>query len=489
MNAARIGEARARAGRGDAAGAEALLREAIAVDPSDPLPLQLLADLLLRQQQTARALPAYRQLLAMPRQRSALNLLHLGFCEEAAGRLEEAAARYREALAIEPHMLEAHVNLAGLLWRLSDFDGAVAHGREAVAIAPAHPFAQRILGAALLNRNALDEAERHLRRALELQPAFPAAQFDLAMTVLLGGRLAEGWPLYAQRWTDPRARRPAFFQAAREWPGPSVPLAGQSIAVYGEQGHGDMLQMLRFLPRLQALGAQVHCVLPAELVPLVEASFPGVHCLRAGEALQVQWHAALLDLPGRLPIDLADLPGPMPYLRAPAEAAARWRERMAAWEGGVRIGLAWSGSPAQVNNRNRALPLSLLLPITELPGVQCFSLQKDDAGAWTDAQPAPGRLVDLTDGWSSFAESAAMLERLDLVITIDSAVAHLAGALGKPVWLLLPPNADWRWLLDRADSPWYPSARLFRRGLAEPRATQVRRVREALPAWLAGRAA
>ena len=203
----------------------------------------------------------------------------------------------------------------------------------------------------------------------------------------------------------------------------------------------------------------------------------------------MQWHAALLDLPWRLGIDLADLPGPVPYLRAPPAAAARWRERLQAWDGRARIGLAWSGSATQVNNRNRAMPLSLLLPIAEQPGVQCFSLQKDDAGAWSDVQPSSDRLVDLTPGWTSFAESAAMLEQLDLVITVDSAVAHLAGALGKPVWLLLPPNADWRWLLERADSPWYPSARLFRRAIGEPREAQVARVRLALAQWLAARAA
>jgi ADP-heptose:LPS heptosyltransferase len=151
------------------------------------------------------------------------------------------------------------------------------------------------------------------------------------------------------------------------------------------------------------------------------------------------------------------------------------------------VGLAWSGSQAQINNRNRALPLSLFAPLLQRAGVQCFSLQKGDAGAWTDVAPAAQGLVDLTPHWSDFGESAAMIEQLDLVITVDTAIAHLAGALGKPAWILLPPNPDWRWLRDREDSPWYPSARLFRRGFGEPRSAQVQRVLQAFEEWVPGR--
>jgi hypothetical protein len=150
------------------------------------------------------------------------------------------------------------------------------------------------------------------------------------------------------------------------------------------------------------------------------------------------------------------------------------------------VGLAWCGTQAQVNNRNRAMPYSLLRPLARLPGLQCFSLQKGDAGPWTDVAPAARELVDLTHEWSDFGESAAMIEQLDLVITVDTAIAHLAGALGKPVWILLGPNADWRWLLEREDSPWYPTARLFRRGFGEDRAAQVARVLQALDEWRVG---
>lgn len=450
-----------------------------------PDQVQSLADLLLSRKSYAQALPHYRDLLQRFHARSAANLLHAAFCEENTGGIEAAAALYRQALSVQPDLLEAHVDLAGVLWRLEDFEGSLRHAQSAVQIAPANAFAQRILGTALLNLNRLGEAERQLRRALDLQPGFAMAELDLAFTLLLAGRLQEGWPPYEARWRDGRVGRPAFFQPAREWPGPQVPLAGQSIAVYGEQGSGDVLQCLRFLPQLQSLGADVACAVAPVLVPLVEASFPGVPCARPGRDLRVQWHAALMDLPGRLGVTLDTIPGEVPYLRPPETARDRWSARMQPWARRRKVGLAWCGSRAQVNNRNRAMPYSLLRPLAQAPGVQCFNLQKADAGACTDIAPDARELVDLTGEWTDFGESAAMIEQLDLVVTVDTAIAHLAGALGKPVWILLAPNADWRWLLEREDSPWYPTARLFRRSFNEDRAAQVARVREAFDSWLA----
>lgn len=242
----------------------------------------------------------------------------------------------------------------------------------------------------------------------------------------------------------------------------------------------DLLHALRYVPLLQARGARVWCCVPRPLVPLVEASFRGVPCVDAQAAAGARWHVACMQLPGRFGTSLAGVPGQVPYLRAPAPAREAWQERRAAWSGRRKVGLAWSGSLAQVNNRNRAMPLRLLLPAARLPGVQCFSLQKGDAGPYSDADAGAAELVDLTAHWRDFGESAAMIGQLDLVITVDTAIAHLAGALGKPAWLLLPPNPDWRWLLDREDSPWYPTLRLFRRGCGEPRSAQVARVRAAL---------
>lgn len=479
----RLGLAQALAGAGDWMAAAAWLSDAMRLAPAAWEPPQMLADLLLRHRQYAQALPLYMRLVEHPPRRTDANLLHAGFCQEHAGDLETGIALYREALAVNPDLMAAHVDLAGVLWRLEDFDGTLAHARRAVALAPDHAYAQRIYGTALLQLNRVEEAEQHLRRALALQPDFALAELDLAFALLLQGRLEEGFARYQARWADARAPRPHFYRPQTEWPGPAVPLEGKAIAVYVEQGFGDMLQFLRYLPRLQALGASVCCVLPPQLVPLVEASFPGVDCLAPGREQKVQVHAALLDLAARFGTTLSDIPAQVPYVRAPAAAQARWRQRLAPWTGKPRIGLAWSGSQAQVNNRNRALPLSVLLPLVAAVDAHWFSLQQGDAGPFGDVPVAGTGLVDLTGEWSDFADSAAMIDQLDLVVTVDTAIAHLAGALGKPVWILLGPNADWRWLLERTDSPWYPSARLFRRHAGEPRNVQVDRVRTALQGW------
>jgi hypothetical protein len=174
------------------------------------------------------------------------------------------------------------------------------------------------------------------------------------------------------------------------------------------------------------------------------------------------------------------VPAQVPPLRAPRDRGQAWREKLAAWRGQFKVGIAWSGFRGQVNNRNRAIALSEWQPLLAQRGVQCFSLQKSDAGPSTDVAVPAEALVDLTAGWHDFADSAAMIEQLDLVITVDTSIAHLAGAVGKPVWVLLPPNPDFRWLLDREDSPWYPTMRLFRRGFGEARAAQMERVVEAL---------
>lgn len=460
---------------------EPLLRVALALHPENVALLQSLAEMYLHSKRYTQALACYGHLYALqPADRA--TLLHYGFCLEQTGSVGDAVARYREAIAAEPSFFEAHVDLAGVLWRLEDFDGALAHARKAVELAPQHPYAARILGTALLNLNRVEEAEVQLRRSLGLLPGFALAELDLAFTLLLAGKLDDGWAMYARRWHDvDRLKRPAFFRAELEWKGrKEQPLKGRHIVVYAEQGLGDVIQFIRYVPMMQQDGAIVSAVVQPELQALVEHSLPGVRCLAGSWNARADHHVALLDLPLHYGTTLSNVPAQVPYLTAPRGKAAQWRERLAPWQGKFKIGLAWSGSGQQVNNNNRSMRLSDLMPILGLPGVQCFSLQKGDAGPFNDVAPAEGRLVDRTGSWVDFTDSAAMLQNLDLVITVDTAVAHLAGAMGRPTWVMLAPNADWRWLLEREDSPWYPATRLFRRGHGEPRALQVGRVLDSL---------
>jgi tetratricopeptide (TPR) repeat protein len=467
-----------------------LLRTAITLHPENVLLQQAQAELYLRHQLYAQALVAYERLnVLQPGDRA--TVLHYGFCLEQTGAVEQSVLRYREAIAIDPAFLEAHVDLAGVLWRLEDFDGALVNAQKAVELAPDHAYAVRILGTALLNLNRVQEAEQQLRRALQLLPDFSLAEVDLAFTLLLAGKMPEGWTMYGRRWRDAeRMKRPPFFQAEMEWKGPELqPLRGKRIAVYAEQGLGDVIQFIRYAPLLQQDGATVFAVIHPELAPLVEQSMEGVDCPTGERQFHVDYHVALLDLPMHYATTLQNIPAPVPYLRAPRDKAEHWRERLAPWREKFKIGLAWSGSRQQVNNNNRAMRLSDLMPIVSAEGVQCFSLQKSDAGPFNDVPQGLHQLVDLTGDWHDFTDSAAMLENLDLVITVDTAIAHLAGAMGKPVWVMLAPNADWRWLLEREDSPWYPAMRLFRRGHGEARVEQVGRVMAALNDRLVNRVA
>lgn len=460
---------------------EPVLATAIALHPEHAGLLEAQAEAYLLARQYPQALACYTRLQGLDPAHPT-NLLHRGYCLEQTGALAQAVACYRDAQNHRPEFLEAHVNLAGVLWRLEDFQGSLDHARQAVALAPAHPYAVRILGTALLSLNRFQEAEQHLRRALELKPGFPLAEMDLALALLLSGRLEEGWRLYGRRWRDDaRWTRPVFHQDATEWKGPQQqPVAGKRIAVYAEQGLGDVVQFIRYLRRLQADGGIPYCVVQPELVSLIEGNFAGVLCHTPQRSFEADFHVPLMDLPLHYGTTLDTIPSALPFLRAPEIKAQRWRERLAPWAGKFKVGICWSGSVRQANNRNRAFHLSDLQPLLDLPGVQCFSLQKGDPGDWTDRPADSQRLPDFTVPWNELSDSAAMIGHLDLVITVDTVIAHLAGALGLPVWVMLGPNADWRWLLDRDDSPWYPTMRLFRRGFDEDRTAQVARVAQAL---------
>lgn len=468
---------------------ESVLALAAAANPASVPLVQALAEWQMADHRYAEAAGTFRALLALEEPSPGRGtLLHLGYCLENTGDIDGAASFYRRALVLDPQFMEAHVNLAGVLWRLEDFEGALEHAQQGARLAPRNAHAVRMVGTALLALGRLQGAEAALREALALAPGLVIAKVDLAFALLADGRLQEGFAMYRERWSDrARMRRPAFHEAAKEWRGPQVqPLRGRRVLVYAEQGLGDVVQFARYIPLLQAEGADVACVVQEELVPLIVASFQDVRCIADADVIATasgaHHHVALMDLAHCFGTALDTIPAQVPYLRPDDAARARWRERLQPWAGRFRIGIAWSGSQVQVNNRNRAVPLSLLAPLFARAGVQCFSLQKGDAGPWTDVAVDASQLVDLTGEWADFSDSAAMLEQLDLVISVDTAVAHLAGALGRPLWLLLGPNADWRWLQEREDSPWYPQARLFRRGSGEPRQAQVQRVLDAVSA-------
>lgn len=384
-------------------------------------------------------------------------------------KLDQAAAVFTRILDIDPSVAEMHSNLSFVYERLGRLDDALAAGQRAVAMKPAYAEGHNNLGVACRALHRLDDARRSFTQALAIQPDFALAQFNLGALELLEGHYAEGWPGYEWR-NHTRAGSPRTFPVPR-WDGRPIP--GRRLLVHAEQGYGDTLQFARFIEKArEKSGAEVVLEGPAALLPLLRGIAGADEVLRAGTALPaVDAEIPLPSLPGVLGIEMTDLPGSVPYLHAPEAASRTWRERLAlcaaeqsaAEPGFLKIGFVWMGNPAQQQDVVRSCPLACFAALAAVPGMAWYSLQKEAGQAILDsAWPADRSIVALGPQMTDFADTAAVIGELDLVISVDTAVAHLAGALGRPIWTLLPHTPDWRWQLDRADSPWYPTMRLFR---------------------------
>jgi tetratricopeptide (TPR) repeat protein len=374
---------------------EPALLSGLGANPDNRELLQALAERYIHTKRHAEAAQLYPRVVAAFPQGKADSRTHLhwGFSLEHSHQLEASIAQYRHAIALEPDMLEAHIDLSGVLWRLADYAGCLHHAREAERIAPDHAFSQRILGTAHLHVNDLASAEKHLRRALEIQPVFPIATIDLALLLLLAGRFEEGWQVYEKRWADKdRMTRPAFFNEALEWQGPQKqPLQGKRIAIYAEQGLGDVINFIRYATFLQRDGATVFCVIQPDLIPLVE-TMPGVVCLKPHINIEADYHVALLELPLHYRTDPVRAPEGVPhgtlataaYFKADDAKRAVWRDKLAPYKDKLKIGITWAGHHVHANHHNRCTPLSSFKAIADIPGVQLISLQKSDGQRYTD---------------------------------------------------------------------------------------------------------
>jgi hypothetical protein len=300
-----------------------------------------------------------------------------------------------------------------------------------------------------------------LQHAIALEPDFAEARFYLGCLHLLEGNYRPGFAEFEWRWRWSGFATPHLEVAQPAWDG--ADLRGRTILLHGEQGLGDSLQFCRYAPLLAERAGRVLLQVPAALVAVLR-TLDGVETVVApGEQLPpFDVHAPLMSLPHLVGTTVETIPARVPYLHADPSAMARWRERLRGPSDGMRVGLVWSGNPAHPRQHVRSLPLACLEPLATVPGVTFYSLQKGPAAEEGHASNLGLPLTDLGPLLEDFAETAAALSQLDLLITVDTSVAHMAGALGRPVWLLLAAVADWRWLLDRADSPWYPTLRLFR---------------------------
>jgi len=413
--------------------------------------------------QVDEAVASYQRAIALqPDHAEALN--NLGAQFESRGDTGEAIACYRRALAIQPGFPEAHNNLGNVLLAEGRVDEALASYQAAVARRPDYAEAHNNLGNALQAAGRLDDALGSHDRALALKPDFAAARWNKAFALLLKGDYAAGWPLFEARWALPGNHPDTPQFSSPLWLGDAplaAPLAGRTLLVHHEQGLGDTLQMLRYVPLLAAQGCRVLVQVPASLAVLA-ATVPGVAAVvTANEPLPGHdLHVPCMSLPLACGTTLATIPAEVPYLFTPESVRSAWHERLGP-RTRRRIGLAWSGSTAHRNDRQRSLPLQLIQPVLDTDA-EFHSLQKEYRPADLALLEADARLRDWSAQLGDLADTAGLVDALDLVITVDTAVAHLAGALGKPVWLLLPSTPDYRWLLHRSDSPWYPTMRLFR---------------------------
>jgi hypothetical protein len=328
----------------------------------------------------------------------------------------------------------------------------------------------------------LDEARASFDRAVGIRPDFAQARWNRAQAMLLAGDFAQGWREHEWRLKAHPELQRAFAQPL--WLG-EVPLDGKTILLHAEQGLGDTLQFCRYAPLVAARGGRVVLEVQKPLVDLMR-DLPGVAAVVArGEPLpDFDLHCPLLSLPLAFGTRLDTIPAQMPYLGAPAERAAGWEARLTKRP---RIGLVWSGNAGHKRDRARSIPLYALMPVFDLDAATFVSLQKEARAADAAVLKQTAKLIDVGAELETFADTAALIRQLDLVIAVDTSVAHLAGALGKPLWLLLPAAPDWRWLAGREDSPWYPTARLFRQTVTRAWGPVVARVRAALEEMIASR--
>ncbi len=499
------------------------IERAVDLSPNDPDALNSLAESYLGLGEHERAIHYYRRLVDL-RPESAVAQTQLAKTQERFGDLKAASVTYRRALALqpdsaeahcqlaevarqlehygeakrlceqalklEPNRVETHCTLAGVFTEMKDLAGAVNSLRRAATLSPDSPLVALALGRYFIKCGDLTAAEASYRRAVQLDPNASLTHFRLGATLsqlgerqgawesyeralavnpqsheiishialmhLAEGNFALGWSEYEQRDSARRARR-NFSQP--QWKG--EPLNGKRIFLHAEQGIGDALQSIRYIPMVAARGGKIILGIQTKLRRLLAVTEGVWKFVYEGETPpEFDCHCPLLSLPCAFGTDLNSIPGKIPYIYPSPGLVEAWRNKLQ-WNS-LRVGLVWGGNPKHPYELWRSIKLEQFASLTNLPGAVYYSLQMGPPARELKQVGSGIKIIDLQSEQKDFADTAAIVANLDLVISIDTSVAHLAGAMGKPVWILLHKSPDWRWLLAREDSPWYPTAHLFR---------------------------
>ncbi|MBF0173027.1 MAG: tetratricopeptide repeat protein [Magnetococcales bacterium] len=443
--------------RGALTEAQHWYRRALNLRKAYPDALTNLGMILQSRGQFTEAIEHYRQaLLFRPNNPEALS--RWGIALQDMGNLTEAIEKYRQALVLRPQYAEVLSHLGGALLGLEQLTEAVATLERSLAIRPRFPAALANLGSALHKQGRLAEALGWFRKAEEVDPHFAEARFGAGLIHLLQGDYASGFAQYEWRWNTKGFQPHGHTQP--QWDG--SPLSGGTLLVHCEQGMGDSIQWIRFLPALKERGATVVLYCPAPLQRLFSR-------VRAVDLVVTQreriphcaFQIPLMSLAGVLGTTLETLPKPLPDIAVDPVERQRWTDRLAD-RPGLKVGLVWRGNPRFKNDHIRSMTAASMAALTRVAGCFFVGLQVDGTEEERALLSGQGNFIDLGKELGDFADTAAVVASLDLVIAVDTAVLHLAGSLGRPTWGLLPFVPDWRWLLDRSDSPWYPTVRLFR---------------------------
>ena len=462
---------------GQTAEAETLFRKSLAVDPKQPAVWYNLGNLLFTQHRFIDALDAFDRALRL-RPTYAAAFANRSAALSALGRHDQALLSADRAVALDPGNPQAHSNRGAALTALKRPAEAVTSIEKALALGPDNLETLYSRGRALMSLNRLNDAIADFTRILASAPTHPAANFNDAIARLTLGDMLAAWEKYEWRWQNPPliGKRPAFSQPT--WNGEGI--TGKTILIYGEQGMGDVIQFFRYLPLVAARARHTVAIVPRPLKALLAGMISGVEILAPDDALPpFDAQCALMSLPRVFQTGLTNIPGLAPYISAPADAHARWDAKLAP-KSATRVGVVWAGNADHPNDRCRSISVKRLEPLLACD-VELVSLQKDlrsgDA-TWLKKRDVRHYSAEVND----FTDTAALVGLMDVVISVDTSVAHLAGAMGKETWVLLPAtDVDWRWMLDREDSPWYPTARLFRQPAHGDWDSVILRVANALP--------
>ncbi len=418
-------------------------------------------------------------LTAYPSQTDSLHLM--GLIAFRRGKVEQAAVAMERALATGPAK-GAHLrNIAEVYRLLGRLDEAVVAARRGAAMDPGDPLGPFNLAMVQYDRLEIDACIDSARRSLELRGNLPQSHMKLAQALLVRGDLAEGWDAYEWRYQIPGA--PPLMPATdrKQWNG--APLPNDRLLLIGDQGYGDVIMFGRYIGWVMQRCPHVTVACSPEMQGIAAQLAPGAHvAVRWDDCPPYAAFCPLSGLPRLAGTNLSNIPAPVPYLATEPERVAQWRERLDARlpPGLRRIALAWAGRPTHNNDRNRTMALSQLAAFAQVPGVAFVSLQKGSASAQAKDWPGPAPLLNLDSEITGFEDSAAILQNVEKLISVDTSMLHLAGALGRPAWAMLPYAPDWRWLLGREDTPWYPTVRLFRQSAPCDWASVIARITAAM---------